>query len=235
MKNLFIVAVLIGLFSATPIDSIAQKSLNSIQVIEVPKIPKKVKFIDAIEVLRDFKAVETVEVTPIPSSSKINTLTPKVSEVKNVIETCTPLQFKFSQIMNVEVETMTNTKLLKFMDEWWATRYRYGGTTKKGIDCSSLTGTLLKDVYGVSVPRTAREQYRVSVKLKREELIEGDFVFFNTRGGVSHVGIYLANGYFLHSSVQSGVTISSLNETYYNKKYIGGGRPTTEKEEIIEE
>ena len=137
--------------------------------------------------------------------------------------------------MNVEVETMTNTKLLKFMDEWWATRYRYGGTTKKGIDCSSLTGTLLKDVYGVSVPRTAREQYRVSTKLKREELIEGDFVFFNTRGGVSHVGIYLANGYFLHSSVQSGVTISSLNETYYNKKYIGGGRPTTEKEEIIEE
>ena len=231
MKNLFIIAVLVGIFSSTPIDSLAQKSLNSIQVIEVPKTPKKVKFIDAIEVLRDFKPVETVEVTPIPSSSKINTLTPKVSEVKNVIETCTPLQFKFAQIMNVEVETMTNTKLLNFIDEWWATLYRYGGTTKKG----SLTGTLLKDVYSVRVPRTAREQYRVSTKLKREELIEGDFVFFNTRGGVSHVGIYIANGYFLHSSVHSGVTISSLNETYYNKKYIGGGRPTTEKEEIIEE
>ena len=235
MTNLFIVAVLIGLFSAIPIDSIAQKSLNSIQVIEVPKTPKKVKFIDAIEVLRDFKPVETVEVTPIPFFLKINTLTPKVSEGKNVIETCTPLQFKFAQMMNVEVETMTNTKLLNFMDEWWATRYRYGGTTKKGIDCSSLTRTLLKDVCGVSVPRRAREQYRVSTKLKRDELIETDLVFFNTRGGVSHVGIYLANGYFLHSSVHRGVTISSLNETYYSKKYIGGGRPTTEKEEIIEE
>jgi lipoprotein Spr len=49
-------------------------------------------------------------------------------------------------------------------------------------------------------------------------------VFFNTRGGVSHVGVYLGNGYFVHSSVHSGVTINSLDEDYYSRKYIGGGR-----------
>ncbi|MBL0146373.1 MAG: C40 family peptidase [Chitinophagaceae bacterium] len=145
------------------------------------------------------------------------------------------MQFKYAQLMDVDVESLTNTKLLNFIDEWWATRYRYGGTTKKGIDCSSLTGTLLRDVYGVTVPRTAREQYRISTKLKREELAEGDFVFFNTRGGVSHVGIYLTNGYFVHSSVHSGVVISSLDESYYSKKYIGGGRPNLQQETPVTE
>jgi lipoprotein Spr len=55
-------------------------------------------------------------------------------------------------------------------------------------------------------------------------LLEGDLVFFNTRGGVSHVGVYLGEGYFTHSSSSAGVTISSLDDNYYSKKYIGGGR-----------
>jgi cell wall-associated NlpC family hydrolase len=227
MKNLIIVAVAAGIISGTPISVKAQKAVNSLQ----PEAPasKKSKFIEDIEIVRDFKPVETVEEFSITTSINNTKPTTKKADTKSAIEACTALQFKYAQLMNVEVENLTNTSLLNFIEKWWAIRYRYGGTTKKGIDCSSLTGTLLKDVYGVTVPRTAREQYRTSNKLTRVELREGDFVFFNTRGGVSHVGIYLTNGYFVHSSVSSGVTISSLNESYYSKKYIGGGRPNLEK------
>ncbi len=65
-------------------------------------------------------------------------------------------------------------------------------------------------------------------KLKKTDLLEGDLVFFNTRGGVSHAGVYLGNGYFVHASVHAGVTINSLNDAYYSRKYIGGGRISAE-------
>ena len=75
-----------------------------------------------------------------------------------------------------------------------------GGTTKKGIDCSALTSSLLLAVYGFDIPRTARQQYDATEHIDKDELKEGDLVFFNTHGGVSHVGVYLENDYFVHAS-----------------------------------
>lgn len=79
-------------------------------------------------------------------------------------------------------------------------------------------------VYGLAMPRTAREQYNSTEHIKKEDLKEGDLVFFNTKGYVSHVGLYLENGYFLHASSSQGVTISNLNEEYFQKTFICGGR-----------
>jgi lipoprotein Spr len=79
-------------------------------------------------------------------------------------------------------------------------------------------------VYGTVLSRTARSQYQECDKIKKENLREGDLVFFKTHRGVSHVGVYLANGYFTHASTSNGVMISSLDEEYYSKRYIGGGR-----------
>jgi cell wall-associated NlpC family hydrolase len=140
------------------------------------------------------------------------------------IENCTAMQFKYAQLLNVNVESITNLSLFKFIEEWEGTRYRYGGATRKGIDCSAYSGTLLHTVYGFVAARTARDQYESCEKIDRENLREGDLVFFNTRRGVSHVGVYLRNGFFTHASTGAGVTISNLDEAYYSKRYIGAGR-----------
>ena len=139
------------------------------------------------------------------------------------IETFSPLQYKYAMMMDVDVESLKNLSLLGFIDNWFGTRYHLGGTTKRGIDCSALTSALLLAVYGFNVPRTARQQYDATEHIDKDELKEGDLVFFDTRGGVSHVGIYLENDYFFQAS-SHGVTISSLDDEYYAKRFICGGR-----------
>lgn len=140
------------------------------------------------------------------------------------IENFSGLQFKYAMLLDVDVEALKNITLFDFIENWMGTRYRMGGTTKRGVDCSALTGSLLMAVYGFAVPRTAREQYKATEHLQKDELKEGDLVFFNTHGGVSHVGLYLDNNYFVHASSSQGVTISSLGDQYYAKRFICGGR-----------
>jgi lipoprotein Spr len=141
----------------------------------------------------------------------------------STIENANSLQLKYALMLDVEVEQAINLNLFKVLDEWIGTRYRLGGNTKDGIDCSALTQILFSSLYGISLPRTAREQYDFSRKISRTELKEGDLVFFNTIGGVSHVGMYLQNNKFIHASA-GGVTISDLYEEYWMKKFIGVGR-----------
>ena len=144
---------------------------------------------------------------------------PASGEVENL-----SVQLKFSQLLNRDIKLIKNINLYNFITEWMHTRYRLGGCSKTGIDCSSFTGLLLERVYDVSLPRTAREQYRVCDKIAQEEMLEGDLIFFNTRGGISHVGVYLGDDYFVHASSSSGVVINHLSEVYYKKRFIGGGR-----------
>lgn len=121
---------------------------------------------------------------------------------------------------------MTNLMLYQFIETWIHTPYRFGGSSLSGTDCSGFVGQLYRTVYQSELPRMAAEQYRICPrKLSQEDLQEGDLVFFNTRGGVSHVGVYLGNGYFTHSGIKEGVTISRLDEGYYHKRFLGGGRP----------
>jgi hypothetical protein len=228
MKHLFFVSVAVGIFSGASTSGKAQTAVNSVKFAAPPK--KTVQFIEGIEIKRETQAAAEVDVWAIPAKKPaLGEATKLPNKANNIlgltIENCTPLQFKYAQLMDLDVEVLTNTKLYTVIEDWWATRYHYGGTTKKGIDCSAFTGILINEVFGLVLPRTAREQYAQCEKIdNRENLLEGDLVFFNTRGGVSHTGVYLGNGCFVHSSVHAGVTINSLNDDYYNRKYIGGAR-----------
>jgi lipoprotein Spr len=88
--------------------------------------------------------------------------------LKLVLEKFSGIQFKYAMMMDVEVETVTNTALYSFIDDWYGTHYRMGGTTKKGIDCSAFSGTLLSTIYSFDMPRTAREQYKICEKINKK-------------------------------------------------------------------
>jgi murein DD-endopeptidase / murein LD-carboxypeptidase len=121
------------------------------------------------------------------------------------------------------VGQVQNIPLYQNIDDWYGTRYKLGGTTKNGIDCSAFVQTIFVSAFGIALPRTARDQYNVTRRISRTELQEGDLLFFNTRGGISHVGIYLQNNKFVHASL-SGVMISDMFETYYVKHFVAAGR-----------
>jgi cell wall-associated NlpC family hydrolase len=252
MKHLLFVSVAVVMISATTLSLKAQTSINSVKFGLQQK--KAVQFIEGIEMKRDARhashtSANQTEVLELPAKQTVPPVKqagvikeeeeiievvietrPKLENTASsaAIERSTLLQFKYAQRMDVEVEEITNTKLYNAVENWWATRYCYGGTTKRGIDCSALTGALVNEGFGITLPRTARAQYTECKKISKNNLVEGDLVFFNTRGGVSHVGLYLGNNCFVHASVHAGVTISSLNDSYYSKKFIGGGRVKSE-------
>jgi cell wall-associated NlpC family hydrolase len=141
------------------------------------------------------------------------------------VEAASKVQLKYAILLNTEVESLPSKALLENVDDWYGVRYRRGGVTKSGVDCSGFTFAVYMAVYGIALPRVSREQYRISRKISTTELQEGDLVFFNTTGsGVSHVGVYLGNSKFIHASVSKGVMVNSLFESYYLKRFIGGGR-----------
>ena len=105
--------------------------------------------------------------------------------------------------------------------------YVFGASasTTAEFDCSSFTQRVMKE-NGITIPRTAAEQYEVGTVIDKANLQVGDLVFFTTyKPGASHVGFYMGNRQFIHaSSVAKQVTISSLDDTYYTEHYIGARR-----------
>lgn len=98
--------------------------------------------------------------------------------------------------------------------------YRLGGSTVRGIDCSAFVRKMYQ-LFDISLPRTAREQYNVGLSVNKNELLEGDLVFFRTRKPVGHVGIYVGNNEFVHASYRDKVIkIDNLDTPYFHKRFI---------------
>ncbi|MCL4499982.1 MAG: NlpC/P60 family protein, partial [Chloroflexi bacterium] len=106
--------------------------------------------------------------------------------------------------------------------------YRWGGTTPSAFDCSGFTRYIYAKL-GIQLPRTAREQFRTGQPVKAGEWKPGDLIFFDMmKGYISHVGMYLGGGHFIHASTpMSGVKIDSLSKPCYKKCYAGARRYAT--------
>jgi len=97
--------------------------------------------------------------------------------------------------------------------------YRFGGSSLKGIDCSSFVQKIYR-IFDVTLPRNAAQQSKVGISISRENLTQGDLVFFHTKRSLGHVGIYIGNNEFVHaSSKKKGVRIDSLDTPYYQKRF----------------
>jgi Cell wall-associated hydrolases (invasion-associated proteins) len=130
--------------------------------------------------------------------------------------------------LNVKIDFEDNHDLYLEIAKWVGVPYRYGGNTKRGVDCSGFACSVYKTVYKKTLKRNSNEQMKQTSKVSRAKLQEGDLVFFSSsksKKRASHVGIYLKDGKFIHSSSSGkGVMVSKLNEPYYKKYWIRGGR-----------
>lgn len=116
-------------------------------------------------------------------------------------------------------------RLLEEARRWMGTSYRYGGSTRSGVDCSGLTSQIFVNALQIKLPRSSAQQSEYCRRIDRSELMEGDLVFFRTGSkGVSHVGMYVGDGRIIHSSTSRGVIVSSLDESYYRRTYHSSGR-----------
>jgi len=131
--------------------------------------------------------------------------------------------------LGVSASNKDNFKLYKECASWIGTPYKYGGTSKSGTDCSGMTYSIYKAVYGKTLTRQSGDILANNCsKINKNQLREGDLVFFRTDGKRSstpnHVGIYLKENKFIHSSSSKGVVVSDLTQDYYVKNWISGGR-----------
>ncbi len=125
----------------------------------------------------------------------------------------------------LEMAYGSGSELQQVAFNFLSTPYRFGGTSRRGIDCSSFVQQVFREV-DVNLPRSAREQFRVGTKVERNDLQPGDLVFFRTYARFpSHVGIYLGDNKMIHASSRSRrVVVTSLDYPYYQKRYIGAKR-----------
>lgn len=163
------------------------------------------------EISSDEKRIEDIEVGAEFSPSKLEEQVPnKISE---------------APIVEGQNEGVIG-KILSYARDLLGIPYRFGGTTLKALDCSAFVQKVFKSV-GIDIPRTAREQFKIGREVERDEISEGDLLFFKTssRRYPSHVGIYIGDNWFIHASrKERRVTVDSLNEPYYQKRFIGAKR-----------
>lgn len=110
--------------------------------------------------------------------------------------------------------------------DWIGTRYEFGGGTRTGIDCSAFTREVFQRAFGLELPRTAYMQWQLGESVSRDGLQFGDLVFFKTAGyaPITHVGIYIGEGLFANAACSRGVTVGSLESSYWSKRFAGAKR-----------
>ncbi len=126
---------------------------------------------------------------------------------------------KLENRINLRDSAVVKKKLMGQYLEWKGTKYKIGGLSKKGIDCSGFLYITFRSKFGLNLPRSTQYQAKVGRRISQKNLRIGDLVFFKTGWFSRHVGVYVGNSKFLHVSSKKGVTISSLNNRYWAPRY----------------
>lgn|GEM_PF-258876 len=136
-----------------------------------------------------------------------------------------------SALQAKEAEPEAETPLMQIVGDLLGVRYKSGGSTPKGFDCSGFTRYVFEKLAGIKLNRRSADQATQGAKVAKDKLREGDLVFFKTNGkSISHVGIYIGDGKFAHASSKKGITITPLNDKYYAKRYVTARRILTDEQ-----
>jgi len=147
---------------------------------------------------------------------KGNDKKPEVKEVDSI----TSGTRDFRKEKNPAIQPLDQSKMMREISKYMGVSYVRGGASADGMDCSGYTMIVYKNSIGKQLPRTSEGQAKLGKPVELSELKFGDLIFFNTTGeSTSHVGIYLGDDLFAHASVSLGVTISSLQSSYYASRY----------------
>lgn len=125
-----------------------------------------------------------------------------------------------SLVKNLDIKS----KILDQYADWKGVAYRLGGSTKSGIDCSAFVQRTFREQFGVELPRSTSDQQFSGTKINRSKLQAGDLVLFKTGRTMRHIGIYIGNDKFVHASTSSGVIVSEMTNTYWNKRFYAARR-----------
>ena len=126
-------------------------------------------------------------------------------------------------------EKLQEEKIQEEMGKYLGVRYKRGGNSTKGFDCSGFVKQIYSEVFGIDLPHQSSEQNQFSLltRISDDELKTGDLVFFSSgrsKKGINHVGIYLSDGRFIHSARTNGVVISSLDDSYWKVRLVSTKR-----------
>ena len=115
-------------------------------------------------------------------------------------------------------------KLETHYNKYKAVPYKYGGTSKKGFDCSGFVQFTYKSIFNIALPRTTEYMLKEGTAVKKNKLRIGDLVLFRTSKRYRHVGIFMGDNLFMHVSTKKGVMKSNLNNPYWLKCYLTSRR-----------
>jgi cell wall-associated NlpC family hydrolase len=235
------------------IDTVIQfkkSAASKAQTETKPAAPDKTKDIDSVALVSEVDSLEnkdsvSVVATPHPPTPNIRTKEPVRIEVGKAEYSADEPVFegsvdvvisKYAEQIERDPHEINNYPLYRFIDKWYGTRYKWGGTDDNGIDCSAFSQKLYENIYHTAIVRTARQQHKNCERIKEyTDAAEGDLVFFRIHHvRISHVGVYLANGYFVHASRSQGVVISNLSTPYWHRRYASCGKVHRETKSVLE-
>lgn len=188
------------------------RNLKHVKPVKRAKIPKNQQHVKTTKRHKTSIHKQTAKAKTCPSS---------IHELKST-------KFENSALPILHVYGMSDEQFEDKIQNYLGIPYRPNGTSRQGMDCSGFVSQFYRGYFGIQLPHNSLAQYQFSSlhRVDEDEMEPGDLVFFrNPRNHrINHVGMYLSDGQFVHASSSEGVTISSLDENYWKKRFVGSKR-----------